>query len=87
MAARNSLLDLPQECYTYTAAGKILGISRTQIDTIVQAGELSPVKTWSRARPRIPRWQLLEKLGLPFDADSYGSSLERSIPTTAQTEL
>ena len=72
MAARNSLLDLPQECYSFTDAGKILDLSRTQIETIVKAGELFPVKSWSRARPRIPRWQILERLGLPFDAESYG---------------
>ena len=71
MPKRHSLLDSDKECFTFTDAGKILGITRTQVETIVKNGELYPVKTWSRARPRIPRWQLLERLGLPFDSDSY----------------
>jgi hypothetical protein len=71
MPKRHCLLDTPAECYTYTDAGKILNITRTQVETIVKEGGLHPVKTWSRARPRIPRWQLLERLGLPFDSESY----------------
>ena len=71
MPKRHSLLDSPKECFTFTDAGKILGITRVQVVNIVKEGELFPVKTWSRARPRIPRWQLLKKLGLPFDSDSY----------------
>ena len=71
MPKRHSLLDSPKECFTFTDAGKIHGITRAQIETIVKEGEFYPVKTWSRARPRIPRWQILEKLGLPFDSESY----------------
>ncbi len=82
MPKRNSLLDSQMECFTFTDAGKILGITRAQIETIVKEGELHPVKSWSRARPRIPRWQLLERLGLPFDSELYGhieSDVQNSI--------
>jgi hypothetical protein len=71
MPKRHSLLDLPRESFTFTDTGKIFGITRAQVETIVKEGGLHPIKTWERARPRIPRWQILEKLGLPFDSESY----------------
>jgi hypothetical protein len=74
MSKSQNLLDSTKESFSLTEAGQILGLTRQQIAIAIEHGGFTPVKAWSRARPRIPRWQILQKLGLPYDSERYRDS-------------